>query len=433
LYNYLKNIILRLCKSSLLKNSSIYTITNVLNSSIPFLLIPVLTRYLAPDEYGVANMFVVLYSFYAPFVGLSVHGLVQVKYFKRESVDLPVFIANAIYLLIVSSVCCFIITFLFSHKISTIAGFPENWLYVVIVFSFLQFIYMTVLRLIQSQQKPFHYGIYQISITIINFTLSLVFVVLWRMGWEGRVMGQFLAMVISAVYAIYFLLKNNLLRLKYNKVYFIEALKYGLPLIPHSFGAIVISMADRFFIVKYCGMAANGIYSLGFQISLVIMYLQDAFNNAFVPYLMSNLKRNSFEIKRKIVRYTYLYFIGILVITVLFYYAVSIFFPYFVGDKYNDSLPFVIWISLGFAFNGMYKMVVNYIFFEEKTKYLAYITFTTAILNIVLDYLLISNPSIGMKGAAYANCLSWFVCFVLTWIVSNKVYKMPWFSAFKRI
>jgi len=73
----------------------------------------------------------------------------------------------------------------------------------------------------------------------------------------------------------------------------------------------------------------------------------------------------------------------------------------------------------------MYLMVVNYIFFVEKTHILAWITFFCALLNILFSYVFIRLN--GAIGAAQAVCLTSLIAFILTWILSNRVYKMPWF------
>ena len=50
------------CK--LVKNIFIYTSSNILKSTLPFLLLPVLTRYLSPADYGIIATFEVLLMFF---------------------------------------------------------------------------------------------------------------------------------------------------------------------------------------------------------------------------------------------------------------------------------------------------------------------------------------------------------------------------------
>ena len=69
----------------LVNSTATYTLANVINSAIPFLLLPVLTRVLAPAEYGVVTMFATVVSVLTAFTGLSIHGAVSVRHFDADT------------------------------------------------------------------------------------------------------------------------------------------------------------------------------------------------------------------------------------------------------------------------------------------------------------------------------------------------------------
>jgi Na+-driven multidrug efflux pump len=46
------------------------------------------------------------------------------------------------------------------------------------------------------------------------------------------------------------------------------------------------------------------------------------------------------------------------------------------------------------------------------------------LLSFLLNYFLIKRFDI--IGAAYAMVLVWFLFFIFSWIISNKIYPMPW-------
>ena len=96
----------------------------------------------------------------------------------------------------------------------------------------------------------------------------------------------------------------------------------------------------------------------------------------------------------------------------------------FLDKSYTETIPFIPWIAFSFAFSGMYFMVVNYIFYMKKTAVLAYVTFAVGLMHVGLSYLLIQHN--GAIGAAQATSISTFIGFILVWILSDKVYKMPW-------
>lgn len=411
--------------SNLAKSAGIYTITSVINSAIPFLLLPVLTRYLSPEDYGIVSMFGVLVSFVAPFTGLSIHGAIARMYYEKDEVDIREYITNSICILMTSTLVVATFFYIFADKIAKISSVPVQLLWMVIVVSFAQFITQIVLTLWQVQVKSFQYGIYQISNTILNMTLSIVFVVLVGLTWKGRIYAQIISISIFSIVGLFILYKNKWLNFRYNHKYIKHALSYGVPLIPHALGGIIITMTDRIFITNMVGIETTGVYSVGYQIGMIINLIATSFNQAYTPWLYSKLKENIVVTKIKIVKFTYLYFVIIILIAVILSLIAPVFLNFFVGKEFGNSSIYVAWIALGYAFNGMYFMIGNYILYAQKTSYLSSVTFLIAIVNVALNYLLIRKY--GAIGAAMATSIVYFMRFILTWILSSKVYKMPWF------
>src|SRR3989344_4862395 len=74
-------ILQRIKNSSLFKSAFIYGVSSAINGAIPFLLLPILTRFLNPADYGIVTVFTTLISFYNVFIGLNINGAVFNKYF----------------------------------------------------------------------------------------------------------------------------------------------------------------------------------------------------------------------------------------------------------------------------------------------------------------------------------------------------------------
>ena len=98
----------------------------------------------------------------------------------------------------------------------------------------------------------------------------------------------------------------------------------------------------------------------------------------------------------------------------------------FIGENFSNSIIYVFWIALGFLFQGFYFMVTNYIFYEKKTQFLSIITFCNSIFNIVITYYFINI--FGTIGAAYSFTLSCIIIFISAWLLSHRIYPMPWFK-----
>lgn len=417
-------MIKQIINSSLFQSAGIYTITSGINAAIPFLLMPILTRYLTPSDYGMVAMFGVLLNFVAPFTGLNINGAIARQCYASNKVDMPRYVSNCLMILLTSTVLVAVIFYLLAEPISRAASFPIKWMWVVIVVSAAQFINQINLTLWQAQVKPIPYSIYQVSQTLVNMGLSIWFIVGLSMAWQGRIQAQMIAVVSFAIFGLLLLNHNGWLKFKPEKTYIRHALHFGVPLIPHALSGTIKTMIDRVFISSMIGLSATGLYSVGFQIGMIIGLLEDSFNKAYWPWLYERLKRNIEQEKRMIVKLTYIYFVTIICLALLLGLIAPWFLSFFVGQQFTGSGQFVLWIALGFAFNGMYKMVVNYIFYAEKTYILAWVTFTTAVLSLIINYFFIK--SFGAIGAAYTYTIMSFVTFIAVWILSNRVCPMPW-------
>lgn len=408
--------------SSLFKASGIYTITSIINSAIPFLLLPILTRYLSPEDYGIVSMFGVLTSIIGVFTGLSVHGAINRVYFEK-SINFKEYVANCIIILFFSSLITFIAVFIFLDYIAKISGIPKNWVLIGVMLSFFQFVILVNLVIYQAQLKPKEYSIIQLSQTLINVILSLCFVIILAMRWEGRLLGQLIATMFVG-FICFFILFNKWTEWKINTNYILNALKFGIPLIPHTIGGMLMAVSNRFIINNILGIEATGIFTVGLQIGMIIGLFADAFNRAYAPWLFGKLNQNNDLIKLKIVKFTYIYFVLIILFAIILGLTAPLFIKFLVGKDFRQSADVILWIALGNAFNGMYYMVTNYIFYVYKTQLLTWVTFVSGIINMPLTILLTKQN--GIVGASQSYALTLLLFFILTWILSAKVYKMPW-------
>ncbi|MGO2337389.1 lipopolysaccharide biosynthesis protein [Providencia heimbachae] len=414
---------------SLLKNSSIYLTANLLNAAIPFILLPILTRYLTPIEYGQIAMFQVLLSALTTFIGINCTGSANRKFYD-DNIDhdtLRNFNGSCVQILIVTSIITLLFSLAFGEQLSDFLSIPLSWILIAVLIS--SFTFIATLRLgqwqIRNQAK--YFGVLQVSSSFINMLLSLQLVITLKQGASGRVDAQLITTVVIAIVAILLLYKDKLLKLFiWRPEQIKEALSFGIPLIPHHIGFFLLSSVDRFFINKEIGLAEAGIYMVAVQLSTVLTILFDALNKAYVPWLYGKLKINNHSDKIKIVKYTYFYFAILTIIALIAFFVGPLLFIFIAGEKYSRGADIIGWLCLGQIFGGMYLMVTNYIFFSKKTGGLALTTITTGIVNIILLITLI--PLFGLIGAAYSFSISKFCQFIFTWLISYNSVKMPWFK-----
>ena len=422
----MKSLIKKLKRSSLLSGAGVYFGTSVINASIPFFMLPVLTRFLEPSEYGEVAVFTVWVSLISAICGLSVHGAAARKYYDFEDPDEHIgeFTTACLLLLISSTLVVLLVILPLAPWISGILGLSKQWVVVGVGFAFCNFLISLRMGQWQVRKEPLKYGSFQISRSILDVSLSLMLVVSLTLGVTGRITGMTAAAMLFAAIALHLLYRDGLIKRSWRPDYMKEAASFGVPLIPHILGAFLLLTIDRAVIGAVLGLESAGFYMVAAQIAGILNIVLDSFNKAYVPWLYERLKQDQRDEKLFVVKLTYIYYLALLVIAGVAFLFGGSFLTLVAGESYAPAAEIVAWLVLGQCFRGMYLMVTSYIFYARRTKYLAMVTISSGILNIVIMFPLLQYY--GVLGAAYAFCISMFLQFVFVALVARRLVSMPW-------
>jgi O-antigen/teichoic acid export membrane protein len=414
---------------SLASASAVYLISNLLNAAIPFALLPVLTRYLNPAEYGQVAMFQTVLGALGAFVGLGAAGAAGRKYFDEHLAqgDLRDFIASCMQILIASSLLCLLPAAYFHQVIGDWLGLEPTWIVWAIFVAACSVVLQIRLGQWQARQEPHKYAVLQIAQSGMNMLFSLLFVVLLLRGASGRISAQIWAAAAAALVSLAMLKRDRLLALVvWRPEYLREALAFGVPLIPHIAAAFVLNSIDRVVINKELGLSQTGIYMVAVQLAAGLSLVFDAMNRAYTPWLFDQLKDTGADRKKAIVRTTYVWFAIILTGAVVIAVSGPTLVRWIAGARYAAAGEVIGWLVLGQAFMGMYLLLTGYVLYSKRTGLLSAATVVSATINVALLLFLIRV--LGMHGAAVAYCVAMGVRLVLTWCAAQRRHPMPWFS-----
>lgn len=415
----------------LIKNSLIYFFADIFNKAVPFLLLPILTTYLTPEDYGIIATFGVFTSILVIFISMNTLGSIEVTFFQISKEKLKVYIANVFLIISVSLIFILLATVLLSSQLTKLLDIPLEWLIVGVFISLAQIVNTINLLLWRVEYKAKNYSFFEIAQNLFNVSLTLLFVIAINMDWEGRLLAMAIAIISFGFISFYLVVKvRKYFTYSYNQEYIKDALHYGIPLIPHSLAGWIKTGLDRIFITSLVGVSATGIYSVGYQLGTIVMVIATSLYKAWLPKLYEMMSNITDEDKKQIVKFTYLYFIGILLLTVVLYFSLDIFITLFVGKEFVESKNIVLFILMSYAFDSMYFAVVPYMFYHKKTKIISAVTISTSLMHAPLSYWLIKEY--GMYGATYASVVTFGLTFFVIWYYSNKVYTMPWFSLWRK-
>jgi len=405
----------------------VYALTSAATAAVPLLILPIMTRVLSPEEYGLVAMFSVVATIFGALTGLSVHGAIGVRYFQRERWDLPRYVTTCLYILAGSTLLALLLVWPAAVFLERITKIPASWLFVAVFVAGCQFVINIRLVLWQSATRPWSYGALRVTQALIDGSLSLFLVLALALGWQGRATGIALAMLVTAAIALIALYRGGWLAPRADRAYAGDALRFGVPLIPHAVGWMLLVMVDRFMISNLIDVASTGVYTVALQIGMVLGMLIESLNKAFSPWLMRGLVERDPQRDRQIVRFTYGAFLAIASAAIVLGVSTPWFLPLIVGRDFQGAAPIVLYIALGHAFTGMYALTGNYLYYAGRTASIALTSLVAGVINVSASYwLLLEN---GVIGAAQAFLLSQAFVFAVTWWLAHRAHPMPWRTA----
>ena len=182
--------------SSLFKNSSIYIITDGISQAIPFLLLPLISHYLSPADYGIITNFNVLFAILSIICFMTTAGVLPVIYYKKDKEALRLYISNMLFLNTIVTVGCLVMTLIFNRTIDHLIQLPL--FYQILCLVTVWFASITNLNMIlwRCEERPWSFGKYKIALSSLNIIITIWFVVILLWGWQGRVYSQCIAIIV---------------------------------------------------------------------------------------------------------------------------------------------------------------------------------------------------------------------------------------------
>ena len=203
-----------------------------------------------------------------------------------------------------------------------------------------------------------------------------------------------------------------------NIKYWKYALIIGLPMIPHGLAMILLARIDVSMIQKLCDYSAVGLYTSGYTIGSLLMFITNAVGNAWIPLFNERLDAGDTASIRRDNRilmeagcFMTLCFIAVAPEMIKLLYA----------KPYWESMRVVAPVALGTLCQYFYTNYVNAELFYKKTAYIAVNSCIAAVINVILNYIFIR--SFGYIAAAYTTLAGYFILMLLHYFTTVHILK----------
>jgi O-antigen/teichoic acid export membrane protein len=195
------------------------------------------------------------------------------------------------------------------------------------------------------------------------------------------------------------------------------SLAYGLPLIPHSLSAWAMNFVDRLLLESRVPLAELGLYTLGYQLGVAMLVLVSSINMAWSPYYYNLMTRqaNAERVVRQVSSLYVAVIGGICLVVALFSREIV---QLLAPPTYLSAARYAPLILFSYLLEGYYYFVVMPLFFYKKTSWIPLITFSAALVNIVLNLWWI--PRWGALGSAWATFVAFLVALLIAYVLGRR-------------
>ena len=391
-----------------------FLVCSFLQKGISVLTTPIFTRLLSTAEYGQYNVFNSWLGIITVFVSLNLSAGVYSTGLVKFEEDRPRFISSMqgltlVLLLLWTGIYLILHDFwnqLFSlTTVQMIAMLVMIW--TTSVFSFWA----------AEQRVTYNYKTL-VYLTIIVSLLKPIVGIVLVLHAENKVLARILGLVLIELIAYLglFIIHVRRGRVLYIKKYWKYALAFNIPLVPHYLSQTVLSSADRIMITDMVGDSEAGIYSLAYSLSLIMLLFNSSLLSTISPWIYQRIKVKS-VVEIGSVSYIALAIIALVNLVLIAFApeAVAIFAPI----EYEDAIWVIPPVAMSAYFMFCYDLFAKFQFYYEKTQYIMFASVCGAILNIILNYLLI--PIFGYYAAGYTTLFCYVVYVIAHYVFMRMV------------
>ena len=403
----------------------------VVQKGIGFFLLPLYTAFLTPADYGIQAVVTSISSFLSMLLALDIDSAARRFYFKyNEDKEKAKSMYGTAAVVIIINSFFFGGLFILLHNLvlTPILGEVSFYPYVFLglLYVLVNPLYLLYQSYLQTIQDGATYGINAFLYILVQVGLNIVLLVVFKLGVLAILYSQLIVAVIFFIYvAIRFL---PTLKLGIDRVFLKEALRYSLPIIPHTLANWSNDTLDKLFVNKIRSAADTGIFGLAQQYSSVVGIASNAINQAYLPWFIKKSDNREFAVISSVS-----YASSLLVCLFASFFALfskEILSIMISNPQYGDVYLLVPYIVFAYVFKSLYYYYVDVLYLKD-TKIIFTITWTTVFFSIVANLALI--PLFGIIGAAMACMLTFIVKSLMALIISsnrNKEIRFKWRSMY---
>lgn len=408
-------------------HSAVYGLGSVASKIIAILLLPLFTRYLPPQSYGIAEAVLMLDLFAAALFRLGLQNAMMRFFYdtpvdERDDVGVRV-VRTTLALTLISMTVGTIILVLFSHQLAAFfLNDPrrDEFIWIAAYGMVTSVLYSTFTATFRLEQRPRAFLTISLGNVFLSSALSLYFITELDWGVEGLLLGNFTGFLLMVPVAA--LMQRRFAVPKIDRALVRPMLAFAIPTIPIAVAYQSLTLIDRTIISRQAGLSDLGVYGVAARFAAVVMLVVTALQLSWQPFAYSIKDDDEAKRSYAIVTTWFAAVMGWMVagLALLADPVVRALTP----AAYNESAQLVPLLALAAGIYGVYFLVGIGASRVKRTGYHAAVAFGAVAVSLAANFILV--PEIGVMGAAISAVLANTALAAFMLIRSQHVFRVDY-------
>ncbi len=407
-------------KKETVKNFIIYSLPNIVLMLLPLLTMPITTKYLTKEAFGILASVSIIYSIHAIFSEIGIGYSINADWYKTDSQGKLLF--NLFLLSFVFTLSAIVILYLLQHFVyGYILGEIWNDIRHLYYFVMLRVLVIPILVVFKSwviiDKHPKLSSILKISEIIIS-ALTVILVVIFTKSWQIIIISKIFIGIIFAFISFYFISKKMIFI--FSEKIIKDAIHTGYPIFFRSIFNFTRKQFDKIYVLNLFGAGEFALYNFSGRFNNILVPLKNNYTKSYMSLLYESLSKNKLDIMafRKTLYLLFYMTFSFSVFIVLFG---EILIELWTNSLFSDAYPYVIiYMCIGVSLT-IFSGSEDYLFYFKQSKKIFFNTVIQAIITILGCLLLI--PKIGVIGALISLWIGNFIYFFLAFVYKQKKLK----------
>ena len=383
------------------KASMWYLACSVLQKAIGFLTTPIFTRVMGTSDFGIVSMYNSWEAILTVLCTLYLYNGVYNNAMIEYKSDKDGFTSSMQTLTTILSLIVFSVLFVFYRQLADVIGLSKPIMLLMmidIVFS-AGMSFWSIRNRYEYKYKSV--AVFTILSSLLMPALSVILVLnSAEHKAEARILGTVVTHVI--VYGIVYFLNLTRGKKAVDLKYWKYGIKFNLPLIPHYLSSTIMTQSDRVLINTLCGSSAAGIYSISTNVTSIMNIVTVSINQAVTPWIYEMLEAKKMkEIGKNVYKIVSLVGVGFVLTSFIVPEVIGVLAP----SEYKSAIWATPPLLIGMFMYFIYCNFGNVEIYFHKQNAMLFSSVTVAVINIILDYILIQKY--GYIAASYATMVSY--------------------------